>query len=754
MLSKEDLSPLEAQVWEAIETQVPVGPTDRRISDQPEDWGEDRTVRAQLIRQLLLDDRRGRGNQRRGLRLQGVRIAGSLDLASASIDSALILSGCFLDHPVVLDGVDGHSVQLKSCQLKAGLHAQELRLRSGLDLRSTVVHGEVRLGAAQINGTLLMTDCHIINSGETALSGYGLEVRGDVLCDGLHAEGELRLLAAEIGGQLSLSSARLENSGGFALTADGIRVARDIFCNEGFSASGGVRLPGADVGGQVTFSEAEVINPRGTAVAFDGARVGEDVLFIRRFRAEGLISADRVVVGGNLICGDQVDCQDGLSIVGTEIRGDILLQAGEFGATNKVGLNAYQIVVGGDLRCDRTRVIGEMVLAGAKIAGSVSLSDAELVNPESTAITGDLLRVGGTMNCRGVNALGQVRLPNAEIGSQLVFSDSKLRNASAPALIGGGLHVKTDLIAKNMEVVGQIDLRGSHIEGQLSLRGSTVLNRPDVAFLSDRAVVEHDVFLDHTHIQGGVSCVGMRVGGQLSFEQAIIVNSQGIALRLVSVSADQVVMQFAETPVGGVDLHHAHVRSVLDDPQTWPPVLLLHGFSYDLLQTPLDAKSRLRWLGPSQEERYLPDVYSQLAGVLRSLGRGQDARNILIARERRRRREVNRLGKLWSDLLWIIVGYGYRDWLAGLWLLGFLIVGSVIFSLAWPSGFEALKTPAPAFNPVAYTVDTLLPVIDLGQQSAWTPRGAFRWISWSLVLVGWGLATAVLAALAGLLNRD
>jgi hypothetical protein len=42
-------------------------------------------------------------------------------------------------------------------------------------------------------------------------------------------------------------------------------------------------------------------------------------------------------------------------------------------------------------------------------------------------------------------------------------------------------------------------------------------------------------------------------------------------------------------------------------------------------------------------------------------------------------------GKLWNWLLYVTVGYGYRTWLAGLWLVGLLSVGALVFDRAYPT---------------------------------------------------------------------
>jgi hypothetical protein len=53
-----------------------------------------------------------------------------------------------------------------------------------------------------------------------------------------------------------------------------------------------------------------------------------------------------------------------------------------------------------------------------------------------------------------------------------------------------------------------------------------------------------------------------------------------------------------------------------------------------------------------------------------------------------------------------------------------------------------------------YTLDVLLPIVDFGQQSAFTPRGAQQWLGYVLIAAGWILATTVAAGIARTLRRQ
>lgn len=60
----------------------------------------------------------------------------------------------------------------------------------------------------------------------------------------------------------------------------------------------------------------------------------------------------------------------------------------------------------------------------------------------------------------------------------------------------------------------------------------------------------------------------------------------------------------------------------------------------------------------------------------------------------------------------------------------------------------------PDFNPLAYTLDLLLPIINLGQKNAWNPVRAGQVIAYALIFAGWLLATAVLAGISRVPTRN
>lgn len=72
--------------------------------------------------------------------------------------------------------------------------------------------------------------------------------------------------------------------------------------------------------------------------------------------------------------------------------------------------------------------------------------------------------------------------------------------------------------------------------------------------------------------------------------------------------------------------------------------------------------------------------------------------------------------------------------------------GSLWFASHPPPPLNADE--APHWQPAIYTLDLLLPVLDLGQEAAWRTSGASQWIALFLIILGWLLATIVTASAA------
>jgi hypothetical protein len=311
-----------------------------------------------------------------------------------------------------------------------------------------------------------------------------------------------------------------------------------------------------------------------------------------------------------------------------------------------------------------------------------------------------------------------------------------------------------------MTASGEVRLAGGRIADVLDLAGADLSNPAGIALNAQAISVGHSMFC-----RGGFTARGevrlstARIGDALDFTDASLAapatGDRPGALALDLERADVAVLALLPrtVPAGAVDLTNAHVGRFRDEQRTWPATVRLDGFTYDNLEDQdASVRARLDWLARSPGG-YTPGIYDQLAAAYRSAGDVEAARRVGVAKQWRRRSGLNRLGKAWNWLLYLTVGYGYRTWLAGVWLAVLLAAGTAVFASAYPAHMHRTAATVPAFNAVVYALDVLLPVINLGQRTAWVPDGAALVWSWVLTAVGWVLAIAVVGGLTSAFGR-
>jgi hypothetical protein len=372
-------------------------------------------------------------------------------------------------------------------------------------------------------------------------------------------------------------------------------------------------------------------------------------------------------------------------------------------------VRARQLRTRGDLKLDEGFCVsGGVEVASAHIGGQLDCKGGQFSNPSGYALNANRLSVDGSMYCgEGFSATGEVRLLGAHIGSQLFCTGGQFSNPGGSALNADRLTVEGGMVCRQgFSATGKVSLSGAHISGQFDCTGGQFAN-PGGSALNLKIAT---------------------VSGPLRMESVVL---QGI-----------------------LDLTGAKTSSYQDNPTTSLQKLRLDGFVYDAIEG-ATAKERLEWLRRN-EKGYSPQIYDQLASVYRRTGHDEDARRILIAKQRRRSAEGNLAGRMWGWLLDATVGYGYRTWLAALWLIGFLILGTWLFGSVYRGELTPANKPdvQPPFQPFFYTLDLLLPVVSLHVRDAWIAQGAAQVWSVIFIIVGWILASAVVLSLTGFLKRD
>lgn len=256
--------------------------------------------------------------------------------------------------------------------------------------------------------------------------------------------------------------------------------------------------------------------------------------------------------------------------------------------------------------------------------------------------------------------------------------------------------------------------------------------------------------------------------------------------------------------------------------QTWncdgEPSLNLRDFRFDSFQAvdyvKADAESRLNWLKTALGDDFAPGPYENLARVLRAAGDDAGAKRVGLEKERARTRHAVKSAKGWlprsarwfrGAFLDLTIGYGYEAWRGGVGLLILLLLGWFFFHMAGPldTGGSGIIKPAlpvafiedlgrriddrplwpgeapsdhgigyrlppeyPPFSGFWYSLDTLLPLVDLGQSAAWSPSPIAPDLrddpgGWAVtiylyfhIMAGWVLSTLTVVALTGVIRRE
>ncbi|CCB73895.1 MULTISPECIES: hypothetical protein [Streptomycetaceae] len=448
--------------------------------------------------------------------------------------------------------------------------------------------------------------------------------------------------------------------------------------------------------------------------------------------------------------------------------------------------------------------VAALKLAGALLTGVLDLSggqvrpyvelrdcrfDCRLLLPEAHFSTLRLLRCAvprveaarlsteGDLHLPRCTVPGGIRLTDAHIGTDLLLNQLVVgQDRSGQAISADGLTVAQDMEAELVEAAGEISLRSARIGGRLSLRGSTLRNPYGrYALNAARVTVEHTLYLSSGwlsgHLDGGTPPVGVRTrrfscegGVRLDdgrFGNAVIadkarfhlVGAQTLSLRRIQ--TPELRLTLDEPPSGRISLAGARVGNLTDARSSWPGAggIDLAGFSYESLapQGSFPLSRRIAWLADATPE-YNPDPYETLAQALRGSGEDSQAREVLLAKQRRRRETLPLAGKVWGCLQDVTVGYGYRPGRAALWMAVLWAVGALYFA-GRPAPPPVDEQAWPHWNPALLALDLLLPFADLGQSNAWRLSGAAQWIAAGMNLLGWMLATTVAAGASRLLRR-
>ncbi|MEI4232391.1 hypothetical protein [Roseovarius sp. D22-M7] len=558
----------------------------------------------------------------------------------------------------------------------------------------------------------------------------------------------------------------------------------------------------------LTEAEQVVIAGLGTGhvtVLGDGSLPGEDAGEDRQVRASLIRWLALGAAGGDAVRLHEKGLRIAWALVVSDGRADPIMA----GATP--GLDLEGCWLDHDLALLGCRFEHAPVLRGARV---------QTLNLEASHLPGlqaDRLEARGGVFLRRVEAKGEVRLVGARIGGNLECVRARLENADGIALHADGLEALGSVFLRNnFQSYGEVRLLGARIGGDLSCKGGRFENPGGPALNADGLEARGAVFLAGIQVEGEVRLLGARIGGDLDCVGGRFENPGGWALRAQGARVTGAFLwRMGSHADGTLDLAGAEIGHLCDDPACWPAKgdLRLNRCRYGaFVGQAISAAERIRWLDLQKPARFGDDFWPQpwehCAQVLREMGHAEDARTVLIAKEERQRRvrrarvrkdtqgtcrhAIAPLNWLGDALLGALIAYGHNPRKAGLWLLVMFAIGWGVFDAAHghdgfkPNNAFILRSPEwaqcadggarrgdqpstldcyrdqpeaagyPAFNAALYSLDTLVPVVDLEMQEYWVPDEKVadwaRYYLWVHIAAGWFLALLAVAGFSGLID--
>ena len=561
---------------------------------------------------------------------------------------------------------------------------------------------------------------------QQGLNAQGAQISGHVFLNGAHSYAEVCLSGAVISRQLACNGASLYNAGGHALNAQGARIGGGVFLRE-VQTKGEVGLPGAAIASQLDCKGASLRNAGGYALNAQGAQIGADV-FLRKIEIEGEAR----------LCGAAITGQ---------------LESSRAILRNRDGdtLNAEGARIGGHVFLREVLSEGEVRLSGLAITGQLGCEGATLLNTGKRALNAQRLAVAEGFYWRGLKEVkGNIELASAHVGD-LVDDTESWRKCDKLSLVG----FTYDILHGTTHVPSRLDWlqKGALSRGDFHPQPYEQLAK-NLRESGHRAEAREILMVKEREQR---KAVRGRRRQERRWRRDLARNSQLPPERRDAFIAKQQ----DKIPKGSTLDRFLLLHPSADKADFVPPLTLAYAQQ--------DFRNQQRWANT----------------VLRMRNMGSNAID-----------QVFRLS----------VGYGYKPWrslhvLAVLILAGWLCAHQawhngdvapnsdvILLSDEWqrlatddkvanpakqwserylvaPSetelGVYALGRDYETFQPAYYAIDIVIPIISLGQETAWAPstnRGDWGrimwWLRYWLKAAGWIVTAIGAAAVTGIIRRD
>lgn len=411
----------------------------------------------------------------------------------------------------------------------------------------------------------------------------------------------------------------------------------------------------------------------------------------------------------------------------------------------------------------------------------------------------------------------------------------ELSGSYSPGIRGDGFSCTGDLFLRDgFSSDDEVRLVGATIGGDVDCSGARMSSKTEACLRLDVSTIHGGLFFGTGfHGESCVSLNSMHLLRSLDIDGGMFHGLLRGARRDDALSLKQAqidgALRIANTTLFDVCLEGAQIKYLRDQARCWGTGIKLDGFVYETIgrDAPTSFSERLDWLkrqppemigGNGKPEHFSPQPWQQLIKTLRGMGHSAEALELCVAYQHQllssgkvgqsarltgiRAAVYRTISQFFHRLFNVLAGYGYRPGRLLLWMLGvWLVLGSVYWWAALQGAFapsnplvfehehyrqclsvhepgkknwylcESLKSEYSTFSPFAYSLDVLLPVVDLQQESSWgplipTPQSSmleelFEWklahllrcLIWSQIIFGWFSSLLLVATVSGFARR-
>jgi hypothetical protein len=435
------------------------------------------------------------------------------------------------------------------------------------------------------------------------------------------------------------------------------------------------------------------------------------------------------------------------------------------GCVLKEGFDGRGMTVDGSLTLNRgSYFLADVRLDAAHVKTWVDFIGGHFWQPDGVALSANGLQVGDDMLC----------------------GDSKLARSDPRVAVPEGGERRD---GERFVALGQVRLARAHIAGQLYCTGGIFRKGGDIALFADSLTVDGRVACGRGFIAAGqVNLRRATIAGQLRFEgvssappKKLPAGSEKQAEEIIwHLEAARVgralVFKPARALDGVVNLINAQTAYLRDNEHSWTPKrYALYNLNFGQIAGPKEQRDDGSWL-PQGKDRdwrrrdkavtarldwlkhdrdgFHGHLHDQLARHYRQIGHDTSERRVLINKQWRRFGVLGWRGRAWNLVSWLLWGYGYRVWQVIIWFAALFAFGAHYFDTPHHSRVMEHLPKAPEFSSEIYSLDLLLPVINLSQRESWVARGADpKIVATGMIIAGWILATTFVAGLTGIVKR-